>query len=431
MGVPFLTVDYWKSTWDKYLPETKTNVTEKNPYISDIQKSGIYGAYTTDVGPKVPLPGKPFDPFSPTIKSPFDPGQSLDFLEEGLAQGFSLAGDESPDEASIDSSLIVPSLDSSIAIGTVKVHESIAPDVFGPEQTAEVIPLIAEKSPDPGCGPVVKIRLPFTSGQTEYKSEREIRPHYTVGRIKEEKKFIFDLVDSSGESHAIRLSDCSIISGFALTPAPESLTINSAKVINRYHTMSRWVEEHWGDTLDTITFSGGSYGLFQLKSGNGGMGEGLTEVNRRESEAYKMLKEVANIYRSNGMLYQDNKTYDESAITTAFLRDQANSYFTSNHPRRGLPKERLYVKLFYDYMTCLGYIESFDIMEDASTPFRIKYSISFKAEKTIFHQGNSAQVEIGTPRQLEPLDLTPNPLLKAVDTVPTKPSNGGFDSAIV
>lgn len=253
-----------------------------------------------------------------------------------------------------------------------------------------------------GFGPVQKVLLP----KYGYNNEREIRPDYTR-RIKGEKRFILDMVDSSGDSYAISLADNSKVSAIALTPAPESLTINSSKIISRYHTMTRWVEEHWGDEIDTITFAGGSYGLFEYYKDSEYMGEGLTEVNRRKTDPYKMLKEVARLYRSNGMIYHDSDTYDRSGSSTTpdagdlFVGDPTNSYFIGNHPRKGLPKERLYIKLHYDYITCWGYIESFDIIEDESTPFRLKYSISFKSEKTIYNQGITARerVDVNIPSE--------------------------------
>ena len=35
----------------------------------------------------------------------------------------------------------------------------------------------------------------------------------------------------------------------------------------------------------------------------------------------------------------------------------------------------------YDYLTLLGRFETFDIIEDATKPFRFTYNIIFKAEK--------------------------------------------------
>ena len=39
---------------------------------------------------------------------------------------------------------------------------------------------------------------------------------------------------------------------------PTSLNINMSKIINRTQTMTGWIEEHWGEELDTVTFQGAS-----------------------------------------------------------------------------------------------------------------------------------------------------------------------------
>jgi len=263
----------------------------------------------------------------------------------------------------------------------------------------------------PECGPIMKIKLPYG----KYNNEREIRPEYTK-RNKGEKKFILDMVDSTGQSYLMSMGDCSIVSAISLTPTPDSLVINSSKIINRYHTMTRWIEEHWGDEIDTITFSGGTFGLFEYYDDREYQGEGLSVVNRRKTKPYEMLKEIVKLYRTNGMLYHDAKSYDDSSLTQEFIRDRSNSYFLNNHPRRGLPKERLYIKLHYDYITCLGYIDSFDLTEDSSSPFRLRYSMTYRSEKTIYNQGVTANrdrvpLQVDTNFNVESKDNTYGGLL--------------------
>ena len=58
-----------------------------------------------------------------------------------------------------------------------------------------------------------------------------------------------------------------------------------------------------------------------------------------------------------------------------------NPGFVGNHPRKGIIKERLYIRMTYDYLTLFCRFETFDIMEDVTKPFRLTYNIIFKAEK--------------------------------------------------
>jgi hypothetical protein len=222
----------------------------------------------------------------------------------------------------------------------------------------------------------------------------EIQPPY-VKRVNDELPMIIDMVDANIKPVHIEFQDGSKIESLKFTPNPDSLIISSSKMINRYNTMTRWVEEHWGDDLDTISFSGSSYSFNVMFDKN--MPTGLTAVSRNASEAYKFLKALVNIYRTNGYLYQEPKGYSMSPVPKGEqeIYDYTmmnryllqNPYAIANHPRHGMIRERLYNRISFDYVTFLGYFESFDITEDSSNPFRLMYSTVFKAEKTIWTVG--------------------------------------------
>jgi hypothetical protein len=225
-------------------------------------------------------------------------------------------------------------------------------------------------------------------------SVTEIRPPY-ARKIPNELSMIIDWVDSNIKPVLIEFQDGSRIEALKLTPNPDSLIIGSSKIINRYNTMSRWVEEHWGDDLDSISFSGSTYSFNAQVKGNSYTG--LTSVNRNYSEAYRLLKKVVDIYRTNGYLYQESNGYAISNAPTS-EREQSdyavvnryllqNPQAVNNHPRHGMIRERLYNRISFDYVTFLGYFESFDITDDSANPFKLIYSTVFKAEKTIWTIG--------------------------------------------
>jgi len=240
------------------------------------------------------------------------------------------------------------------------------------------------------------------------------------------RPFLINMIDSQFKRHAIIVnkgkSTETMITGIKLSPSPESLTINSAKIINRYHTMTRWVEEHWGDEIDTVTFSGGTFSFFgyqnstidktkipvnvptvdessessqitATKNKNTVRGydiivpaspdTGLTLKYRQETGPYQMLKALSNFFNYNGVIYQDNETYDGvGRAQDAFLEDTGNVYFLTRHPRTGMIKERLYIKVTFDYVSLIGYFETFDIIEEATKPYKMTYNAVFKAEQT-------------------------------------------------
>lgn len=227
----------------------------------------------------------------------------------------------------------------------------------------------------------------------------EIRP--PLRRLANETPFFVEMIDSNGQPCAIQYPDNTIVQALKMAPNPDSFVINSAKIVNRYNTMTRWVEEHWGDDMDTVNFSGSTFSFMAIVTEDAM--PGLSVANRRDTEAYQMLKELVKFYRTNGCIYQDSITYfPQYEITTvdgfnksgnASPLDTTNAFlgkypsFVNHHPRDGLVRERLYIKITFDYVSFIGYFESFDITEDSANPFRFTYSAIFKAEKTTWIMG--------------------------------------------
>lgn len=229
------------------------------------------------------------------------------------------------------------------------------------------------------------------------KREYEFRPMY------------LQMVDTDKNIVGIGLSEGVVITSLKLNPNPNSINVSSAKMINRYHTMTRWVEEHWGDEIDVISANGSTY-AFMAFATDGLSEAGLTVAQRDKTKAYLMLKELVKIFQTNGCLYQDSSTYEgaqfspttnlqvtDLTATDRFLLDPTNAYFLNKHPREGMTKERLYINLYFDYLSVTGYFESFDILQEAGSPFKFTYSFVFKAEKTKYIQGGSATASAVIP----------------------------------
>ena len=181
---------------------------------------------------------------------------------------------------------------------------------------------------------------------------------------------------------------------------PTSLNINMSKIINRTQTMTGWIEEHWGEELDTVTFQGASAAFvtnnYRFLNGSttddARMGEGttnqgvtfynnntgvikqpyiqLTESGRRDSISYKNMKDLVKIFNTNGVVYDPD----------------------------GFVAQRYYIKISYDYGSYRGYFESFDITEESSNPYRFTYTVTFKVEKTIYKLGTK-KWDTATPPQ--------------------------------
>jgi len=191
-----------------------------------------------------------------------------------------------------------------------------------------------------------------------------------------------EMMDSDQNRKGIVLNQNYIVTTLKLSPNPENFTVNSAKKINRYHTMTGWVEEHWGDEIDTASISGSTFSFFGV--GPDAPLVGLTYAWKDYTKAYQYLRQLVKLYQLNGCLYHNGSDYDNSNYLSQVDFLNSNPEFVNNHPYKGMIKERLYLKLYYDYIVLIGRFDSFDIIEDSKSPFRLTYNLVFKAEKTIY-----------------------------------------------
>jgi hypothetical protein len=266
-------------------------------------------------------------------------------------------------------------------IATAKINETAvqtAPAQLGPNQGTVII-----YTPD-----IKKVTL----NSTDESRFVEIRP--PIRRLPNETPVYIEMIDANMQPCAIQMSNGITIQALRLAPNPDTMTINSAKIVNRYNTMTRWVEEHWGDEMDTVNLSGSSFSFLSFVPDN--VKPGLSVTNRRNTDSYKMIKELVKFYRTNGCIYQDRDTYlsnDENSTNKSAASDSLDRFlsdnpsFRGNHPRAGMIQERLYIKFSFDYVSFIGYLESFDLIEDSASPYRLTYNIIYKAEKTIFVLG--------------------------------------------
>lgn len=236
-------------------------------------------------------------------------------------------------------------------------------------------------------------------GAPDYYSALESRLYSVHGVNSPEKiKFFIELVNDQGKVVEYDLFTNNVhttIQGMVLYINPNSVSVNLTKMINRTQSMVGWIEEHWGEELDTITFQGSSATfIFSTPAPGSDVGfqssalqspeqireyfnkyedlpdisktsepspgspifTGLTALKRRDTAAYQEFRKLIQIMDGNGA------TFDSWGFISA----------------------RVFVQLSYDYASYRGYFESIDITEDAVSPYRFTYTIAFKSEKTIY-----------------------------------------------
>lgn len=183
---------------------------------------------------------------------------------------------------------------------------------------------------------------------------------------------------STPQIYPLEARNGEIITSIRLQMSPGSLVLNASKRVNTVQTMTRWVEEHWGDEMDQITFSGKTFAFINTSSK-----EGLTVLNRTGTDAFKELQHLVKIYKLNGCAFQADEPDAGTELREFFnYADPAQPLQVRTHPRVGFVKYRLYIRLRCDFVNLVGFFESFDVTEDVSGPFNLGYNVSFRAEHT-------------------------------------------------
>lgn len=137
-----------------------------------------------------------------------------------------------------------------------------------------------------------------------------------------------------------------IIPPLYLNINPQNFNKTHNKIINRYQTFSAYVEEYWGEELDTISCDLTTGGFYHESIG-------LTTIFRTDTSSHYIFKDFLEIYRNNGNIY--------------------------DHDGRVIKKGS--ILLNFDEGTYLGYFENFNYTEDSSSPFKFIFDFIFKVEK--------------------------------------------------
>jgi len=226
--------------------------------------------------------------------------------------------------------------------------------------------------------------------------------------------FFVEMVDQNGTNVAIPFppinpektedgktpSTARYIAGVRLMVNPNSLSLNMSKIVNRTQTMTAWLEEHWGEEIDTVTLQGNNAAF--VVGANTLRDTGSQYVRSKASNDLRSRAAArAEFYSSVGIDNFAGESVDspnlalDPGLTTRFRRYSVSyqemrklcEIFSANgciYDQNGFICDRKYVQLSYDYSCYRGFFESIDVTEDAETPFRFTYTITFKSEKTMF-----------------------------------------------
>ena len=129
---------------------------------------------------------------------------------------------------------------------------------------------------------------------------------------------------------------------------PANLNESHSKKKETIQTRGGFVEQHWGDELDEISASGSTGAFINIYTG-------LSSVMRQRSIAWDRFRDLYDLYRNNGSVYDPF----------------GNIVLQGN------------IALMYDMGVYIGYFKSFDYEETDASPFAFTLNWSFKVQERI------------------------------------------------
>ncbi len=131
---------------------------------------------------------------------------------------------------------------------------------------------------------------------------------------------------------------------------PMSLQETHNQKIERFQTRGGWVEQHWGHELIEISADGSTGAFMNIRTG-------LTSVLRQRTIAWDRFRDLHDLFRNNGALYDPS----------------GNIVLQGN------------ILLMYDRGMYFGGFRSFSWEETEASPFAFSLSWSFKIEFTVMN----------------------------------------------
>lgn len=142
---------------------------------------------------------------------------------------------------------------------------------------------------------------------------------------------------------------------------PNSMKLSYQKNIVRIQTRGGYVEQHWGDSVEQISFEFATGGFMRLTSGlSNKTGTGLLDSEqsrkgRRETIQYDRYLDLLALFKNNGAVYDAN----------------------------GSIASQGYLKITFDGGIYIGWFDNFSVTEDVSKPFQFALTAQFSIDEEI------------------------------------------------
>lgn len=169
---------------------------------------------------------------------------------------------------------------------------------------------------------------------------------------------------------------------------PNTMKLAYQKIMTLIQTKGGWVEQHWGDGLQGITFDMATGGFMRLYSGLSDTTGGGTDLGgtRRDTIAYDKSLDLLSLFHNNGAIY-DN---------------------LGNIVLHGA------IKVSFDGHSHIGWFGQISVNEAVEKPYQFSISTSFTVKQDLWElrttrhvHNTSLQQQAQQSQQTIPLD-TPN-----------------------
>jgi hypothetical protein len=138
---------------------------------------------------------------------------------------------------------------------------------------------------------------------------------------------------------------------------PNSMSISYSKVIERGQTKGGWVEQHFGEGADSVSFDMASGGFMRLYTGLSNItGSGLDAGGtRRQTIAYDKYLDLRGVFHNKGAIYDS----------------EGNIVF------QGI------IKVSFDGAVWYGWFNTFSFSEEAEKPYQFSINAEFTVKREV------------------------------------------------
>ena len=143
---------------------------------------------------------------------------------------------------------------------------------------------------------------------------------------------------------------------------PRTMQLSYAKQTERTQTRGGFVEFHWGDAAEQISFEAATGGFMRLYTGLSNITGGTGKQGRRETIAYDKYLDLLSLFHNNGAIYD--------ALGNIVVQG--------------------YIKMTFDGGVHIGWFDgNFVVTESASTPYMFTMSANFIIDQEILRWRSS------------------------------------------